>query len=446
MPPVLAGSGRALRAPPCTCRAAATGASSDSSSTGSHLERKLEAFETSLGGLSRPALMQLLGRAPPQVCSFSGESFELTLASLEAALGMDRAFVIQLVRAAPHVLVAPHEPVAVLRLLTAVLRLPRGMVAANLRTRLHVLALSEAQLRERCATLGAILECEVLPGSSSGEGFSSSSSSSSSSAEAGFAAFAARYPGQALALVSFPEDSVAKRLQASAAALDGAPASAVAALARARPLVLELSPLVLRSRAMVLAEAAFCDSLRPEDASSHSSNGAGGGSSGGSSVSGVSEEEVLHGAAQRRPHALRELLAALDGDELEGLADRLMLAPHSLHLWLQQLRGLLPALPPLGVVRLLLRLRVRPPDVLVRWQALQLVARGGGEWEAELREAGPAELATLLSASHEAMARMRYLSSTGRRGEARLEEAVAMGGDAFLARFPGFQEWLRCGG
>jgi hypothetical protein len=202
---------------------------------------KLASFGASLG-MSGPALMQWLERAPPAVCGFSGEALEVTVASLEAALGVDRGAVSQLVRAHPHVLLAPHEPPAVLRLMCSLLRLPRGMVAASLRTRLHVLALTEAQLRERCAALGALLHCEDLIGGGGGGG--GGGGLGGSPEERGFAAFAARYPGQAIALAAWPAAAVAERVEACAAALDGAPAGAVAALARARPLVLELSPLV----------------------------------------------------------------------------------------------------------------------------------------------------------------------------------------------------------
>ena len=435
-------------------------------------DAKLAAFEAALGGVSRTAVLHLLERAPPAVCSFSGETLELTLASLEAALGYDRAAVVQLVRLSPDVLLRPHEPGAVLRRLTALLRLPVSMVATSLRTRLHVLSMSEAQLTRRCAALGRILQCGGEPGggcgaapmaarSSSGSSGGSKDSDSGEDAAGfeGFAAFALNYPGQALALVAHPERSVQERLDAAAEALDGAPEAAVAALARARPLILELSDVVLRSRAAVLADAAFPPPAEGVDAGAGDSGdndraGSSNRSSSGATATTSGRDSGTNGSAsvaaqqqQQQRRRLHDLLAALDPAELEGLADRLLLAPHSLHLWQQQMAALLPGRPPLDVVRVLLRVTVRPADVLVRWQALQQAVRGDDDgWGAQLAAAAPPELAALLSLGHEQLARLRYLEATSRRGEVKLAAACSATRQDFDAQFPGFMEWVRCGG
>jgi len=409
--------------------------------------------------LTRGQLLHLLGNAPPQLSSFTADTLELTLATLEQTMGFNRAAVVQLVWSAPQVLLAPNEPVATLRRLTQLLRLPQSMVAANLRTRLQILALTERQLRERCAAIARILVCE---GSSC-----SSGAADAEQDEAAFATFAARSPGQALALLGHSQDAVAERLVMCCEALDGAPVEAVAAVARARPLVLELSGVVLRSRAMVLAEGAYaadeeeadgsCSSRSSggDDASSRGeessaarppSSGEGSGSQEEGTRQQQQQQQQLAQVRQRRK-PLRDLLAVLSPEELEGLGDRMLLAPHSLHLWLQQLRTLLsPPRPPLDTVRLLLRLRVRPQEVLVRWQALQLATRGSADWLAQLEGAPIEDLAVLLSANHEQLARLRYLSATDRRGEATLMHAVGAGGEAFAQEFPGFMEWIRCGG
>jgi hypothetical protein len=445
-------------------------------------EEKLAAFEAALGGVPRAALLQLLERAPPQVCAFSAETLELTLASLEAALGYDRATVSQLVRLAPGVLVAPHEPAAALHLLSAMLRLPPRSVAANVRTRLGLLALGEARLRARCAALARLLQCDgaraaggggfstaaaveepdggggassggggggggwqaaVRPSSGAapwreGGGGGTSRGGGSGGDEAGdeaaFAAFAARSPGQALAVISHPASAVAERMAAAAAALGGPPAGALAALARARPLVLELSPVVLRSRVQVLADVALLPGSLADRV-------------GGAAHAAAAARDAGDGpAGAAAAGRVAGLLGLLDAEELEGLADRLLLAPHSLHLWLQQLASLLPGRPPSELVRLLLRLRARPPDVLVRWQALHAAARGHGGWGSQLEGAAVEDLARLLSCGHEQLARLRYLSATGRRDEASLVEVLELGAAGFDARFPGFLEWIRCGG
>ncbi|GBF89060.1 hypothetical protein Rsub_01777 [Raphidocelis subcapitata] len=434
------------------------------SSPAAAADAKLAAFEASLG-VSRTALLHLLERAPPQVCSFSAEALELTLSSLEAALGVDRGVVVALVRAHPHVLTAPHEPVGALRFVTQLLRLPTAMVSANLRTRLHVLALTEAQLRARAAALGRLLQCGGAAATAAAGPAGSSASISSVGEEdpdaAAFAAFAARHPGQALALIAHDADAVAERLVSCAAALGGAPAESVAALARARPLVLELSPVVLRSRAAVLAEAAFVgeEEAGAEASTSGSTGGSGCGSRSGSSPDAAAgatsaaapprlgQQQQPRGDDNPAARRLRRLLATLDPTELEGLSDRLLLAPHSLELWLQQLRGLLPRRAPLDQVRVLLRLRVRPPEVLVRWQALQLAARGSEEWGGEMERASAADLADLLSADHEALARIRYLAATNRRASTPLVRgALRLDRHAFAAEFPGFHSWLQLGG
>jgi hypothetical protein len=444
-------------------------------------DEKLAAFEAALGGVPRAALLHLLERAPPQVraaqtinaaaparrcappptplpgparaprprawkisagkltacytalkladcspprapsfgqvCAFSAETLELTLASLEAALGYDRAVVSQLVRHAPEVLISPHEPVAALRLLSSMLRLPARAAAASVRTRLGVLALGERRLRARCAALGRLLQCDgarraedsayfgaaaaaggggggdddnfaVSPaagsiwGARSGSGGGGGSNGDGGTGggggarggwagrgdeagdEAAFAAFAARHPGQALALVAHPAAAVAARMAAASEALGGAPLAVIAALARARPLVLELSPVVLRSRAQVLADAALvpgsladrvggaAHTAAAAAAAQRERAAAGRGGGGGAGDGGA--------AAGGRVAAL---LASLCPEEMEGLSDRLLLAPHSLHLWLQQLASLLPGRPQGELVRLLLRLKVRPPEV-----------------------------------------------------------------------------------
>jgi hypothetical protein len=84
--------------------------------------------------------------------------------------------------------------------------------------------------------------------------------------------------------------------------------------------------------------------------------------------------------------------------------------------------------------------------VLVRWQALQAAVRGSGAWAAQLEAAPVGDLAALLSASHEQLARMRYLAATGRRDEAALGDAMRMDTGAFTRAFPGFMDWIRCGG
>lgn len=108
---------RYRRAPPRAAAAAQFDAEAEAAA-----DAKLSAFEAALGGVSRTAVLHLLERAAPAVCSFSGETLELTLSSLETALGYERPMVVQLVRLAPDVLLAPHEPGAVLRRLTALLR------------------------------------------------------------------------------------------------------------------------------------------------------------------------------------------------------------------------------------------------------------------------------------------------------------------------------------
>jgi hypothetical protein len=468
-----------------------------------------------LGGLRDDDALAALDARAPGAAAFTPSALALTLDALGAVLGLERRHLLRVVALAPGLLTDPSRARRVVASLGRVLGTPRPStdVAAYGRAFPSLLALapddddgdgdsdgddeqkgqeaagaSDAGLNARVRALAGLL---VAGGAD----------------EAAFRAWMREYPPRAAALLSQPAAEVEgklSRLEAAFAAPPAAAAAAVAAaaggggaeapprpqegepperaaarlLALARPMLLDVGPVVLRSRVVALAEAGR---VGPR-ALAALALAAGGRDSQAAAAAGAGA-----GAVDPPP---------LVPPGVQGLAELLLCAPQRLSEWSDVLAGLLlpppeeeaasaprqPQQPqqrqqrqqdalPLAAIAaapgqnprafaleaLLLIGARNPSDVIVRWRAVQTAAWRRRGWRRELeRRWGAREVAAALSARHDQLARVAFLASAsgpperGDGDEEEQEEEVGLmeairGTADFDKRFPAFRRWLESG-
>ncbi len=328
-----------------------------------------------------PLRFAALAEAEPALLAYEPHTLELTLDALEFALHTTRRGIIAVAEARPSVLLRPQEPVAVLTALSALLQRSVADTAFLLAPYPQLLALEPEELRSRVYEIATTLRW--------------------STADATASAAAAAAGPSLLPLLAMPHERITEGLKDMAAALDADEALA-AALITQRPVLLQMSCTVLRSRLFILAEAAGADCAG--------------------------------------------LLCSLVPQQVVGLAGLLLLSPARLQEQLLGLEAVLGhRLPRPAAVGLLLRLG--GPNTLAGAQvnavALEAICLGVQRWVDELASAGEADLAVLLAAAPQALAQARYLSRTPGGPTSSLLSAVMTPPAEFKARHgAAYAAWL----
>ncbi len=317
----------------------------------------------------------------PAVAAFQPHTLSLAHEALGHALHLEPHQVSRLAEIEPCVLLQPDRAGRTARALGQVLGLQPRSLATLARSHLPMLALSPEQVPERVAALTRLLQLE-------GDAA---------------AAWLRAHPSKAVPLLAQPTAAIAMKLMALHDGL-GCDEQSAAVLVRHRPLLLQSSALVLRSRLFALAQAGK-----------------------------MPMHDVVTMVMDRDP-------------DCQGLADLLLLSPHTLWYRFQHLAALLPHAAPAFVLRLLLRCAgqgTSTADAYVRWQALQSATRAeGSPWADELQACDASDLAVLLGASHVQLARLAYMTLQQRQRELGLLDVVGLSDEAFDARFVDFRAWL----
>lgn len=454
-----------------------------------------------LGGLRDDAALDALDARAPGAAGFTPPALAATLDALGTVLGLERRHLLRVVALAPRLLTDPARARRVVEALGRVLGAPRPTdVAAYGRAFPPLFALvpddgdgeegeegdddgaEETGLRGRVRALARLLV--VAGGEVATAGSPASPPAKEEEEEVRlFRAWAREFPPRAAALLSQPAAEVAAKVSRLEFALGPAaggggggsnkaasnnnndnasdeysPLAAARLLALARPMLLDIGAVVVRSRVAALAQAARVDA--PALAALALSAGRRG-----------AEEERAPG---RPPWATPPLVPL----GVQGLAELLMCAPQRLSEWTDALSALLlppfPGEPPrtwqakdalplraaaahaLGprafALEVLLLIGARnPADVVVRWRSLQTaVWKGRAAWREEVEQRwGAREVAAALTARHEQLARVAFLASSSSEvgaGAAAQEEVGLMeairGTADFDRRFPEFRRWL----